>query len=119
MKRVFLAVLLLLSGAAARAEESAYRSLIGMAESAASDPGPDAGDIPQAVPRRPGARSSPEPRRQPPVLAVSPRAASAWTRLFSTLTPSWKAHPPPSRRPSWRASRFFDLNQLYPDGLRE
>lgn len=92
MKRTVLAFLLLSSGAFLRAEESAYQSLVGMARSAASDRGPDAGEIPPDVPRRPAGRGPAErPAEEHAVSVPGARPPSAWTRLFSSLTPSWKA----------------------------
>ncbi|OGS41926.1 MAG: hypothetical protein A2506_03025 [Elusimicrobia bacterium RIFOXYD12_FULL_66_9] len=91
MKRTALAFLLLSCGALARAEESAYVSLVGMAETAANDRGPEAGEIPSDLPRRSEARPASRQLKSEQSLLVfgaSARPASVRTRLFASLTPS-------------------------------
>jgi hypothetical protein len=100
VKRTFLAALLAFAAFAfARADEGAYESLIGMAQAAKTDRGPDAGPAPDpasagAKPRRAGAvPAAPvdveaglkDAVAQPP--APKPRLL---TRLYATLMPSWR-----------------------------
>ena len=103
MKRVPLAVLLALGAfAVARADEGAYKKLVGMARAAATDRGPDADSAPEGASRGtdglkdaladvPASRASEAPK-----TAAAPGGAAAqtrlWTRLYSTLLPSWR-HP--------------------------
>ena len=88
MKRTLLAVPLAFAAFAfARADEGAYRSLIGMAQSAKTDRGPDAGSMPERAADRAALKDA---VAQP--LAPKPRL---WTRLYATLLPSWRRAPPP------------------------
>lgn len=124
MKRYPLAALLAFGFFAfARADEGAYRNLVGMAQAAATDRGPDADDAPDRAatgtealkdaltdvrppraaapaPSSPAAFSAPAAGGVPSLVAVpaAPRPR-LWTRLYSTLVPSW-------RRPSRRSSSF-------------
>lgn len=112
MKRVIAAVVVLASVIAlARADEGAYRSLVGMAAAAATDKGPDPEAVPQpapvpaqpqlrealkdAVADRPATRpTAPRSRADAPRTEAAPQAsapARPWIRYFSALTPSRKA----------------------------
>ena len=115
MKRTFLAVLLACAAFAfARADEGAYDSLIGMAQSAKTDRGPDAGSLPDRAADGEGktpASCGKEPKThelpasgapieagaglkdavaQPPAPKPRPRLL---TRLYATLRPSWRKTP--------------------------
>ncbi len=98
---------MLISGAAwacARADEGAFTSLVGMAQAAKTDRGPDAGPAPDRaaagaktakaeVFTAPGAAiddGAPlkDAVAQPP--APKPRL---WTRLYATLLPAWRKAP--------------------------
>jgi hypothetical protein len=107
----------------ARADEGAYKNLVGMAQAAATDRGPDADDAPEraatgtealkdaltdvrapraaaGVPASPAAFAA--AKADPAPIFVSVPAAPKprlWTRLYSTLVPS-------SRRPAFRSSGF-------------
>lgn len=115
MKRPLLAAALLVSfGLAlsrARADEGAYGSLIGMAQSASEDRGPDAGEAPARdaqmkdalkdvvarapAPRRAAAAPAPAPRDdERGVPAASSQAPRLWTRLYATLLPTWRRAAP-------------------------
>lgn len=156
---------LVLARPAARADEGAYGSLVGMADSAAHDSGPDDGDIPPdaaarsnrdaarpaprgaAAPDAPLASASPAPSVAPaaptpssaPVDASSLKDALAeppgpaarragppprpWTRLYSTLMPSWRKVPalksgydaPASTAPARAAARPAAPASIDPD----
>jgi hypothetical protein len=119
VKRVSLAALLAFGVLAfARADEGAYKNLVGMARAAATDRGPDADDAPERgetgpdalkdavadvpAPRAPAiAKIDVVPGAVEAPVAVSAASSSAvpaagkprlWTRLYSTLLPSWR-HP--------------------------
>lgn len=82
--RPSLAILLVLtalsSGAArARAADTAYASLVGIASSAADEREQEA--------KLPAAASDEDTESGPLVTAPAPRAVSAWTRLFVLLLP--------------------------------
>ena len=107
----------------ARADEGAYKNLVGMAQAAATDRGPDADDAPERAAtgtealkdaltdiRAPRAAATSPALRAPfaaakadpgPSLVAVPVASKPrlWTRLYSTLVPSW-------RRPAFRSSSF-------------
>ncbi len=117
MKRVILAVLLASPAAFARAED-AFVSLAGMALVAATDKGPDAGEIPKDAPapaaekasasdsEAPAAGAPVRPVRKPEkktaearkaeyqaregliVAADASAAPRVWTRFFASLSPS-------------------------------
>ena len=122
MKRLLLAGLLAvpvaLSRSGARADQDdAYGSLIGMAGSAASDRGPEAGGIPPDNPSMEQGPASPAPSAEAPAAAAAPAPAAkpapapsarreavesddapsvavpaataprVWTKVFSTLLP--------------------------------
>lgn len=107
MKRIPLAALLALGVFAfARADEGAFKNLVGMAQ-AATDRGPDADDAPPNASARMGALKDavadvPAPRAQAsstapnadaaPGAVAAPAAAKPrlWTRLYATLLPSWR-----------------------------
>ena len=106
MKRIALAALLALGGFAfARADEGAYKNLVGMAQ-AAPDRGPEADDAPPDASSRMGTLKDavadvPSPRARADAAPFSPLAASPaaaaprlWTRLYSTLLPSWRLPAP-------------------------
>jgi hypothetical protein len=114
VKRPLLAAALLLASffALARADEGAYGSLLGMARSAEQDRGPDADDVSgpdarmrdalkDAVAQAPAprdaarAKTAPSPRSdEERSAAFSPEAPPRiWTRLYSTLLPSWRRRP--------------------------
>ncbi len=93
MKRLLFAGFLILPFTLVRTyahaeRDDAYGSLVGMADSASRDRGPQAGEIPPAgVPARmkKAAKQAPAPMAGP---AAAPRV---WTRLFASLLPS-RAH---------------------------
>jgi hypothetical protein len=108
-----LAALLIAVGlASARADEGAYGSLMGMARSASQDRGPDADDgsaparddamrdaLKDAVAQTPAPRDAARARSVPaaeteqgraPVSVPAAPAPRLWTRLYSTLIPSWR-----------------------------
>ena len=100
MKRLLLAgpFLLIFALSGARADPNdAYGSLVGMADSASRDQGPQAGEISPARAGKsakkapapaPGARSEAAKDNDAPFVAVPAAAAPrAWTRLFSSLLP--------------------------------
>jgi hypothetical protein len=103
VKRISLAALLACAAFAfARADDGAYHSLIGMARSAKSDSGPDAG----AIPDRPSAESKSGNKDVPAGLEEASELRDAvaqppapkprlWTRLTATLLPSWRRPPAP------------------------
>lgn len=128
MKRISfaaLALVLIHYTSYAGADEGAYKNLVGMAQSAATDRGPDPDDAPARAPAGPeefkdavadvpSPRAAPAPTAAPggssssrsapvfseaPVRAPAPAAAPAapkprfWTRLYSTLLPSWRRPP--------------------------
>ncbi len=112
MRRFSLATLLALGAFAfARADEGAYKNLVGMARAAATDRGPDADDarcgrdgLTEGVADVPAPRApeAPAPNTGAAPAAVSGPAAAKprlWTRLYATLLPSW-------RHPSSLASAF-------------
>jgi hypothetical protein len=113
VKRLPLAVLLAFGALAfARADEGAYKSLVGMARTAATDRGPDAEDAAERAstgtdvlkdaladvpaPRaRAAAPSRAAPKADAGAAAPAPPPAAVprlWTRLYATLLPSWR-HP--------------------------
>ncbi|HXS99267.1 MAG TPA: hypothetical protein VN915_01180 [Elusimicrobiota bacterium] len=125
MKRIPLAALLALGAfALARADEGAYKTLAGMAQAAPNhgpeddgappDPSMKMGTLRDAVadvPRPDAARRAASPSSPSPEAAVAaPRPASApaaaaipaapaarlWTKLYSTLLPSWRLSAPRS-----------------------
>ncbi len=98
MKRLLLAgpFLLIFALSGARADPNdAYGSLVGMADSASRDQGPQAGEISPAQAGKsakkasaPGAKSEAAKENDAPSVAVPAAAAPrAWTRLFSSLLP--------------------------------
>jgi hypothetical protein len=113
VKQIPLAALLALGVFAfARADEGAYRNLVGMAQAAATDRGPDAGDAPERAPGgaealKDAVADVPAPRLPATKADAAPGAVAApaaaksrlWTRLYSTLLPSW-------RRPASLQSAF-------------
>ena len=87
MKRIPLAALLALGVCAfARADEGAYKNLVGMAQAAATDRGPDADDAPERAPAPNTADPAPAA-----VLAPAVSKPRLWTRLYSTLLPAWRS----------------------------
>ncbi len=115
MKRLLLAAILVLSfaliRAGARAEaDDAYGSLVGMADSATGDRGPQAGEIPPdnpampasaAIPARAPKKTSAESPKDEdaPAVSVPPAAPPrVWTRLFASLLP------PPARPASFEVA---------------
>lgn len=111
MKRPLLAAALLfvlgLALSRARADEGAYGSLVGMAQSASEDRGPDADASPardaqmadalkdavaQApAPRRAASAQAPAPRDGARAVPAAPSGAPRlWTRLYATLMPAWR-----------------------------
>ena len=119
MKGIWFAVLLALGlfyyASYAGADEGAYKNLVGMAQAAATDRGPDADDTAGRAPAAadelkdsladipaPRAASVPKPfaaavpaaAPAAPVVAVPPSSKPRlWTRLYSTLLPSWRRPP--------------------------
>jgi hypothetical protein len=114
VKRLIPAVLLLgaLAFANARADDGAYGSLVGLAKTAVKNPAPEAeeGDastaqmkeaLKDAVAQPPEPRS--QARAQPPaetrnddarVVTPAPsQGPRVWTRLYSSLIPSWRRAP--------------------------
>jgi hypothetical protein len=115
VKRFSLAALLAFGVMAlARADDGAYRNLLGMAQAAATDKGPDPDDAPASPQRGADALKDAIADAPPPVPAAKPDApvpAAArselpradfaeivvaapprprlWTRLYATLRPSW------------------------------
>ncbi len=105
--------------ALARADEGAFHSLMGMARAAQTDRGPDAGPAPvdaekpaaheaapsgenggeaalrdalhDALADLPAQKSVAAPRAPAPASAAT--APRLWSRLYSTLIPSWRANP--------------------------
>lgn len=127
MKRVPLAVLLALTAFAfARADDGAYKNLVGMARAASTDRGPDPGDVlartgtdalkdaladvpsPRAAAARPappaGPASPAAPGTAPAAAAPRPDAVSVpaarpprlWTLLYSRLLPARRPSPAPA-----------------------
>lgn len=122
MKRPLLAAAFVLASLTAFARNGsgagAYGSLVGMAQSATEDAGPDAGELPpdrarvpeglrDAVAQPPAVRiaatpasaarpgsagpAAPASAPDPRVVAAPPPAAPRiWTRLYATLLPSWR-----------------------------
>jgi hypothetical protein len=122
VKRLALAALLAVGVMAlARADEGAYRNLVGMAQAAASDPGPNPddapanpargtdalrdaiADVPAPLPTpeaKPDAPRSPTPRSVPGGDApAAPSRPRLWARLYATLRPT-------PRRPSALSDAF-------------
>lgn len=118
MKRALAAALIFAASAlgAARADEGAYGSLVGMEKSAAreraaasdaeaeSDPQDDRmrEALKDAVAQTPAPRSgrSQAPRADDPGAAVAPPPSPGpriWTRLYSALLPSWNRTPSSAR----------------------
>ncbi|HEX4046520.1 MAG TPA: hypothetical protein VH309_01725 [Elusimicrobiota bacterium] len=105
MKRITMAALLALGAFAfARADEGAYKNLVGMARAAATDRGPDPDDAPPRAGTTDALKDSltdvPSPRAaaaepQPPEGGSGPGAVAVpaasqprvWTLLYSTLLP--------------------------------
>jgi hypothetical protein len=90
MKRVLLAVVVLLPFALARtrAQETAYVSLVGMADSAATDRGPQAGEIPQGDRAGIEGHAATEPRTEPETAPAAPIVAK--TAYASSYAPAPK-----------------------------
>lgn len=101
MKRLLLAGLLVLPFALARAQQSdAYGSLVGLADSASSDKGPQAGEIlpddgsarietPVKKAAAPGTKREAAKDGDAPSVSVPAAAAPrVWTRLFASLLPA-------------------------------
>jgi hypothetical protein len=110
VKRIPLAALLALgSFAFARADDGAYKNLVGMARAAATDRGPDVDDAPERASSEPdalkdavadvpapGSSEAPAPKPAAAPAAVAAPAAEKprlWTRLYATLLPSWRRPP--------------------------
>ncbi|MFI5363580.1 MAG: hypothetical protein ACHQ49_16560 [Elusimicrobiota bacterium] len=133
MKRLPLAVMLALGVfVVARADEGAYKNLVGMAKAAQTDRGPDPNDVPDRAstgtealkdaiadvpsPGAAAAKASRAARDVVPLPAdagavAAPAAARTplWTRLYSTLLPAWRRAPEPAAEfaaaPSTAAAR--------------
>ena len=136
MNRLSLAALLALGAFAfARADEGAYKNLVGMAQ-AAPDRGPEADDAPTdaaakmgtlkdavadvpaprssaaETPSSPAASAPAEPASAPAAAFASPSAKPRlWTKLYATLLPSW-------RRPAPRSSSFEQAASTAPVRVR-
>lgn len=105
MKRTFLAALTATAVfALARADDGAYLSLIGMARSAKTDRGPDAGAAPErrsaAVqasktdgPGASGAEADDGAALRDAVAQPLVPKPRLWTRLYATLLPPWRRTP--------------------------
>jgi hypothetical protein len=122
VKRIPLAALIVFGALSfVRADDGAFKNLVGMAKAAETDRGPDAEDAPDRAPAAsiapdalrdavadvpvPRAALAPQSDGAPmPAAAASPVQSGAgaapkarlWTRLYSTLLPSWRR--PPSLR---------------------
>jgi len=118
MKRLLLAAILIasfaFSRAGARAEEDAYGSLIGMADSASGDKGPQAGDIPpdNAAMREARRAESPayasgsaEPGTTASAPARAPKPAKAKREEAKEDEAPAVTVPPPAPRRAW--TRMF------------
>ena len=90
VKRLLLAGLLLLPALVRAESGDAYGSLVGMADGASSDKGPDAGELPKDEPAK---ASVPAPARKEKgdeaaaVTVPAPQTPRIWTRLFASLLP--------------------------------
>ena len=114
VKSLILAVLMLgaLSFGPARADEGAYGSLVGLAKTTAKNPAPEADEAepadgqtrealkdavaqPPAPRNRTRAQAPAEPRTEDGrVVAPAPSPGPrVWTKLYSSLLPSWKHAP--------------------------